>query len=117
MPCTYIETRQEIKQREREALKRAVSPFEVQAEKYKAEADKVTRLLCNILTELEETYGIDRWYNAFYSGVDTLEDVVDNDTYTEIDTWWQDHKKRDRDKQDLYALAHKLGYNVSKKKS
>ena len=69
MPCTYTETPEEIALRENELNAKAIAP-------YKKKLDKVTRLLCQVLTDCE-----------------ILDDYIAKNE--ELKRWWEDHKKND----------------------
>ena len=85
MPCTYIETPQEIADREREARNRTIKP-------YKKEIDKVTRLLCGVLTELSREFEPTR-QSDYASRLDEIaKNVFGNN---ELREWWIDHQHRD----------------------
>ena len=86
MPCTYIESAQEIADRERKSKRRTVAP-------YKMEVDKVTRLLCFMLTQVSGT-------DSASMNPDFMKALADN---TELRSWWIDHQHRD----ELAALKKK----------
>ena len=55
------------------------------------EADRTTRYLCGLLTQLERTNG--REATRVYLGI--IEDHTDGVEDGELQKWWADHKKLD----------------------
>lgn len=82
MPCTYTESAQEIAARQSATNRKLVAP-------YKRKLDKVTRLLCGVLTELEQPYLPERKFKAFKSAVMANPELV---------KWWAAHQKADASK-------------------
>lgn len=71
MPCTYVESAEEIRIRLQKENARVIAP-------YKHETDKVTRLLCSVMTNLEDDL------------ISSLKRKVPG-----LSEWWKDHQAKD----------------------
>ena len=79
MPCTYIESPEEIaaqKTKEKNAIVRPI----------RTELNKVTRLLCEVMTEISKPYFPERKLKELQSALVANQDLQD---------WWIEHQKRD----------------------
>jgi hypothetical protein len=79
MPCTYIETPDEIRKRKNAEKRQAIAP-------YRVELNNVTRLLCEVLTELEKPYIPEKKLKEFKAT------IFSN---PKLKAWWIDHQIRD----------------------
>ena len=81
MPCSYQETPDEIRAAEEARKKKLISP-------YKKELDKVTRLLCKVMTEVEKAERDENVRDA-----EEVFDIIGS--LADVQSWWKEHKKRD----------------------
>lgn len=113
MPCTYDESAEEIAAREAREREQAVEPFRKQI-------DLVTRMLCGLLTKLEETGALTQTPRLMpgmkYKSAPFRVIVVATPGHgpgeefeldEELSDWWRTHKKMDaaRTKRELRKAA------------
>lgn len=80
MPCTYYETKEEEEARVNNSTKYLNG--------LKKELNRVTNLLCSIMTKSEELFNHEEVH------ADMLFTYISTDK--NIQNWWQDHKNRDK---------------------
>lgn len=101
MPCTYDETPEEIEARQKRENEALIAP-------YKAETDRVTAMLCGLLTKLEETGAmapLRKWPKSKGKAPAFRVVVVatpghgpgeEFDLDGELSAWWLKHKRADQ---------------------
>jgi hypothetical protein len=75
MPCRYDESAEEIEARKKASRKRIIQP-------YKKELDRVTRLLCDVMTEYKNTESAPEFVRYVFR-------------HNELQEWWTEHQLRD----------------------
>jgi len=95
MPCRYDESAEEIEARKKASKKRIIQP-------YKKELDKVTRLLCSVMTQIDMC----REDENCRTSEEVLRKVIN---VSDLLKWWGNHKERDaiREKTEAREVVKK----------
>ncbi|NBQ67367.1 MAG: hypothetical protein EBU46_00450 [Nitrosomonadaceae bacterium] len=90
MPCRYEETPEEIAAAAKLAKEKTVGPLKKRIAALEKERDELTRLLCTTCTYIESL-----GHRSFFSNQEA------------VDTWWQEHKRRDAERAAKELVSRK----------
>lgn len=103
MPCSYEESAEEIAAGQKAAKRKLIQP-------YKKELDKVTRLLCSVMTALDEAQEDENCTTS-----EDVFNIIGN--MPSVQVWWKEHKKCDKirmEKEEKNRVLSKLSEREKK---